>query len=370
MPRHCYITSIGRVGFIRPDFSQQALTARGADAFRMLFFMLYPSITLAPMNILFKRRYSLVPHLLAGCLLAGCQPAPPQHFQGYAEGEAVRVAAQQSGVLTSLAVQRGDTVQSGTALFSLEHAQEAAALAQTTAQLQQAQAQAANLDTGKRAPEIAVIDAQIASARARQHLSQTQLVRQQALQARGFISAEALDQARTQLTSDTAQLHELEAQRSSARLPGRPDERRALAAQIDAARALLAQNQVRLAQKSQTAPVSGPVDDTYYRVGEWVAAGQPVLSILPPANIKLRFFVPEMRLAALHAGASVYISCDGCGAPIAATVRFIAQQAEYTPPVLYSENNRHRLVYMVEAWPAPKDATRLHPGQPVSVTLR
>lgn len=336
----------------------------------MLFFMLYLSITLAPMNILFKRCYSLVPHLLAGCLLAGCQPTRPEHFQGYAEGEPVRVAAQQSGVLTSLAVQRGDTVQSGTALFSLEHAQEAAALAQTTAQLQQAQAQAANLDTGKRAPEIAVIDAQIASARARQHLSQTQLVRKQALQARGFISAEALDQARTQLTSDTAQLHELEAQRSSARLPGRPDERRALAAQIDAARALLAQNQVRLAQKSQTAPVSGPVDDTYYRVGEWVAAGQPVLSILPPANIKLRFFVPETRLAAIHPGQTVQVRCDGCAAPIAATVRYVSQSAEYTPPVLYSENNRHRLVYLVEAWPKPADAVLLHPGQPVDVTAQ
>jgi HlyD family secretion protein len=303
-------------------------------------------------------------------LLSACQPRTPPPFQGYAEGEPVRVAAQQSGVLTSLAVQRGDTVQSGAALFSLEHAQEAAAAAQATAQLQQAQAQAANLNSGKRAPEIAVIDAQIASARARQQLSQAQLVRQQALQARGFISTDALDQARTQLARDTAQLHEFESQRSSARLPGRPDERRAQAAQIDAARALLAQNQVRLAQKSQTAPVTGPVDDTYYRVGEWVAAGQPVLSILPSAHIKLLFFVPETRLAALHPGQTVLARCDGCAAPIAATVRYIAQNAEYTPPVLYSENNRQRLVYRVEAWPKPADAALLHPGQPVDVTLQ
>jgi HlyD family secretion protein len=322
------------------------------------------------MNILFNRHYSLLPHLLAGCLLAGCQPSPPQHFQGYAEGEPVRVAAQQSGVLTSLMVRRGDEVRADAPLFSLEHAQEAAAVAQSQALLEQAQAQAANLDTGKRPPEIAVIDAQIADARARTQLSRDQLARQQALRAKGFISAEALDQARTQLARDQAHLTEIEAQRTSARLPGRADERTAAAAQVSAAQAQLTQNQVRLAQKSQTAPVSGPVEDSFYRVGEWVATGQPVLSILPPQNIKVRFFVPETRLAALHAGGSVRISCDGCGIPISATVRFIAQQAEYTPPVLYSENNRHRLVYLVEAWPAPKDATRLHPGQPVSVTLQ
>lgn len=320
------------------------------------------------MNILFCRCYSLLPHLLAGCLLAGCQPSPPQHFQGYAEGEPVRVAAQQSGVLTSLAVQRGDTVQTGAALFSLEQAQEAAAVAQSQALLAQAQAQAANLGKGRRAPEIAVIDAQIADARARRQLSRDQLARQQALQAKGFISTDALDQARTQLARDQAHLTEIEAQRASARLPGRTDERTAATAQVGAAQAQLVQSQVRLAQKSQAAPVSGQVEDSFYRVGEWVAAGQPVLSILPPQNIKVRFFVPETRLAAIHAGGNVRIGCDGCGAPIAATVRFIAQQAEYTPPVLYSENNRHRLVYLVEAWPAPKDATRLHPGQPVDVT--
>ncbi|MES2407868.1 MAG: HlyD family efflux transporter periplasmic adaptor subunit [Pseudomonadota bacterium] len=322
------------------------------------------------MTILLDRRFSLLTFILTGCLLGGCQPTPPESFQGYAEGEAVRVAAQQAGVLTSLAVQRGDHVQTGAALFSQEHAQEAAAVTQSEALLAQAQAQSANLDTGKRTPEIAVIDAQIADARARLRLSADQLTRQQTLRAKGFISAEALDQVRTQLARDQAHLAEIEAQRSSARLPGRKDERMAAAAQASAAQAQLAQSQVRLAQKSQTSPVTGQVEDSFYRVGEWVGTGQPVLSILPPQNIKVRFFVPETRLAAIHTGESVHIHCDGCGTPIAATIRFIAQQAEYTPPVLYSENNRHRLVYMVEAWPASKDATRLRPGQPVDVTLK
>jgi Multidrug resistance efflux pump len=138
------------------------------------------------MTILFDHRSSLLPLLLTGCLLGSCQPTPPESFQGYAEGEAVRVAAQQAGVLTSLAVQRGDHVQAGAALFSQEHAQEAAAVTQSEALLAQAQAQAANLGTGKRTPEIAVIDAQIADARARLRLSADQLTRQQALRDKRF----------------------------------------------------------------------------------------------------------------------------------------------------------------------------------------
>ena len=139
------------------------------------------NILLRRLNVTWQRvslRFILLP-LLAGLTLSvglfGCQQATLERFQGYAEGEPVRVAAQQSGVLTSLAVQRGDTVQTGTALFSLEQAQEAAAVAQSQALLAQAQAQAANLGTGKRAPEIAVIDAQIADARARAQLSRDQL---------------------------------------------------------------------------------------------------------------------------------------------------------------------------------------------------
>jgi HlyD family secretion protein len=109
--------------------------------------------------------------------------------------------------------------------------------------------------------------------------------------------------------------------------------------------------------------------DTYYRTGEWAAPGQPVVSILPAENIKVRFFVPEARLGALRTGQAVAVRCDGCPQPVPATIRFISPTAEYTPPVLFSEKNRHRLVYLMEAWPQRKDAARLHPGQPVDVSL-
>jgi HlyD family secretion protein len=306
---------------------------------------------------------------LLTALLSGCQPAEEERFQGYVEGEPVLVAAQQSGQLTSLTVQRGDAVKIGTPLFSQDQASEAASVSQARAQLAQAQAQLGNLATGKRPPEIAAIAAQLKDAEVRRNLSAEQLGRQQALVAKGFVSAESLDEVRTQLARDEANIAQMKAQLASARLPGRKDERAAAQAQVSASQAVLDQSAIRLGQKSQLSPAAGQVQEIYYRAGEWAAAGQPIVSILPAENIKVRFFVPEPSLGALRTGQRVAILCDGCPAAVPATIRFISPTAEFTPPVLFSEKNRHRLVFMVEAWPPAKDATQLHPGQPVSVSL-
>jgi prepilin-type N-terminal cleavage/methylation domain-containing protein len=112
------------------------------------------------------------------------------------------------------------------------------------------------------------------------------------------------------------------------------------------------------------------VTDTLYREGEWVPAGSPVVRMLPPKNVKVRFFVPEPQLGAVKVGQAVELACDGCAAKIAATVSFIAPQAEYTPPVIYSRENRSKLVFLVEARPSKDDAVKLHPGQPVDVRLK
>jgi HlyD family secretion protein len=109
------------------------------------------------------------------------------------------------------------------------------------------------------------------------------------------------------------------------------------------------------------------VADTFFRPGEFVAAGQPVVALLPPANLKARFFVPEGELAGIALGSAVTLQCDGCGAPIAARISHIATRPEYTPPVIYSNEQRSKLVFMAEAKPAPADAARLRPGQPLTV---
>jgi HlyD family secretion protein len=144
----------------------------------------------------------------------------------------------------------------------------------------------------------------------------------------------------------------------------------AQAAQVEAAQAALAQAQWKLDQKRVIAPGAGLVHDTLFRVGEWVQAGNPVVQMLPPQNVKVRFFVPETVVGSLTTGRGVMIHCDGCRADLPATITWISNAAEYTPPVIYSNASRAKLVFMIEAHPSPGDAVKLHPGQPVEVRLQ
>ena len=138
-------------------------------------------------------------------------------------------------------------------------------------------------------------------------------------------------------------------------------------ATLRTAKARLNSSQTRLARRKLAAPVSGTVQQIYYRPGEMVPAGRPVLSILPPGNIKVRFFVGEPVLPTIKLGDAIEVTCDGCAKPITAKVSFIARSAEYTPPVIYSLEERNKLVFMIEARPDAPDGLRV--GQPVSVTL-
>jgi HlyD family secretion protein len=129
----------------------------------------------------------------------------------------------------------------------------------------------------------------------------------------------------------------------------------------------LAQAQWKYDQKAQAAPQTGRVFDTLYRQGEWVDAGHPVIQLLPPQNIEVRAFVPERKIGTLHAGDPAKVFVDGVDAPYTGTLRFIFPQSEYTPPVIYSEESREKLVFMVEIDFDPDTARKLNPGQPVDV---
>jgi len=124
-------------------------------------------------------------------------------------------------------------------------------------------------------------------------------------------------------------------------------------------------SQTRLARRSANAPVTGSVHQIYFREGEMVPMQRPVLSILPPGNMKVRFFVAETELAKLSVGQDVKVTCDGCAADLTAKIYYIATTAEYTPPVIYSQDERHKLVYLVQARPNKPDMLRV--GQPVSI---
>jgi len=290
-------------------------------------------------------------------------------FQGYVEGDFVLVAATSAGILTSLSVQRGGNVAEGDSLFELDSTAEAADRDQAAAKLAQARDRLANLTKGKRAPEIDVLEAQLHQAEAQLHLAAQNLERQRRLEGSPAFTQEKLDVATADFNLQEGRVMELKAQLATARMTiGREDELRAAQSDVAASEAALAQAQWRLDQRIVDAPVSGLVADTYYDPGETVAAGQPVVSILPPGNLKIRFFVPEGMLATVPVGTPVIVRCDGCKSDVSAQVSFVSPSAEFTPPVLYSRENRNRLVFMVEARPL-ESADLLRPGQPVDVVL-
>jgi HlyD family secretion protein len=317
-----------------------------------------------------SRRHRALAAALLGCAFVfGCAEEGEEVFQGYAEGEYVRVASSFAGRLERLHVRRGDEVTAGAPLFVLESENEAAGRREAEQRLRAAEAQLANLQKGRRPTEIAAIEAQLDQSEAALTLSRSQLRRSEQLVSQNFISKERLDEVRSIHERDRARVDQLKADLATARLAARQDEIRAARAVVEAAEAALAQAEWRLEQKSLRAPVSGTVADTLFVKGEWVPAGAPVASLLPPENIKVRFFVPEPRLGAVRIGQTVSVVCDGCPAPISARVTFISTRAEFTPPVIYSRETRAKLVFLIEARPAPEDAVKLHPGQPLDVRL-
>ncbi len=289
-------------------------------------------------------------------------------FSGYVEADYIFLTSAVGGVLKELSVSRGDQVQAGARVFLLDEEAERGARDQAAGQLRQAEALAADLLTGRRPAELDAIIAQQAEAEAAVKFSEAAFRRQVDLNNNGVSTKQLLDNARSQRDRDQARVRELAAQLRIARLPGRDEAIRAADAGVIAARGALQQAEYRLSQKIGTAPASGTVVDTLYRPGELVQAGLPVAQLLPPENIKIRFFVPERLVSRVSPGQSVQIVCDGCGQPIAGTVRYISPRAEFTPPVIYSREQRSRLVFLVEARPA-EHLERLRVGQPVDVTV-
>lgn len=315
-----------------------------------------------------KRCLTLLTTVILG--LPACSRSPGDAFQGYVEGEFVYLASSQPGHLEHLTVSRGQQVDRGAALFSLEATEEQAEQHQAQQQLAAAQATLADLETGKRPPEIGVIRAQLQQAQALAQKSAQQRERDEAQYRSGGISREQLQATLAQATSDAAHVSELQNQLDVARLPGRQQQLKSQSGQVQAAEAVLAQADWRVTQKVVSAPNAGLVYDTMYREGEWVAAGNPVVRLLPPQNIKVRFFIPETALGSLKLGVAVALKCDGCATEIPAKITYVSSEAEYTPPVIYSNDTRAKLIYMIEAHPSPEDAPKLHPGQPLVVRLR
>ncbi len=315
-----------------------------------------------------RRRVSALFAGIVALATAGCAEKAATAWSGYAEADYVYLSSSVSGTLQNLAVRRGDAVQAGAILFALDADNESAASGEALARLDAARALSSDATKGRRADEVAVTQAQLAQARAQVELATNQLAREQQLVVQGFTAKARLEDARSTLDQARQRVAELQAALRVAMLPSREDQRAAASATAQAQAQVLAQSQWRERQTQQRAPAPARVADTFYRAGEWVPAGQPVLALLPAGAIHARFFVPEADIAAVAVGQAVTLRCDGCAKAIAAHIDFIASRVEYTPPVIYSNAQRARLVFMVEAQP-DDPAARMQPGQPLDVQL-
>jgi HlyD family secretion protein len=284
------------------------------------------------------------------------------------EGEYVYVAAPLGGRLERLHAVKGREVQAGEPLFALEATREGAAVAEARQRLRQARARLADLAKGARPTELAAIAARLDQAKAELRLAEVEYRRRRRLKEAGAVADEALDNARTRWEQARDAVRRIEAELATAELGGRSDVVRAARAEVGALRDKLDQALWSLAQKSQEAPAAARVFDTLYEPGEWVPAGRPVVSLLPPGNALVRFFVPVDELGRVRKGMDAAVRVEETNATLAATVTYVSPQVEYTPPIIYSSRTRAKLVVMVEAAPA-RGAAMLHPGMPVQVTL-
>lgn len=319
------------------------------------------------------RNWATVGALCQGCALAvillssGCKRPAANRFQGYVEGEFVYVASPLAGSLAKLHVQRGAMVKGGDPLFALDAMPEKAERDEAERRLSQAHATLEDLKKGRRPTEIEALEAQFKQATAALVLSEEEYARQQKLINSGATAEQQLDRARATRDQDRQRVQQLEAELKTAQLGSRTDQIAAAEASARALEASLVKADWELLQKRQNATQAGTIFDTLYREGEWVAAGRPVVVLLPPPNIKVRAFVPEPQLGKIQLGDPIKVMVDGIPEALTGKVSFISPRAEYTPPVIYSRERREKLIFMIEAVFDPAVAAKLHPGQPVDV---
>ena len=290
-------------------------------------------------------------------------------FPGYMEADLVLVGSEQGGRIAELAVEEGARVERDDPIFTLESSEQEASVAAAKARVTEAEARLADAKADVQRPdEIEVLEAALAQAQAMREQADNNLERARSLFGKGWITKAQLDDAVAQHDRNRAAVSEAEKRIAAAKLPGRSDMIDAAAANAEAARHALAEAEKSLGKREVLAPAGGTVEEVYFRPGEVVNAGQAVVSLLPPRNLKVRFFVAEPERAGLRLDQRIAVTCDGCPPDLHAKISFIAREAEFTPPVIFSREQRQKLVYLVEARPDGA-ATDLTAGQPVTVKL-
>lgn len=302
-------------------------------------------------------------------LTVTCGKNDSQSFQGYVEVDFIYPSSLESGRLLSIDIERGSKVVKNQIIARLDDTEARAVLAQTQAKLAHAQSDLADLQKGQRPEELEIMRRLIEQAKARIKLPEPRVERRRTLVKQNIVGQEAVDEAEAAIAEDRQRLAEMEARLRVAEMPAREDQVKAANAQIEAEQAAIKQAQWVLDQHIIYAPEDGRIEDVYFRPGEHVEPGQPLAQLFSPQRLKIRFFITEPFLSKISLNQEVSVHCDSCPPNQKAIIRFIANQPEYTPPVIYSRESRAKLVYLVEAYPIDSQLN-WHPGQPIDIYLR
>lgn len=298
-------------------------------------------------------------------IIPGFGPAAAPSWNGYVEEDYIYAAASAAGTIESIPVREGQLVKRGAVLFVLESSQQQAQYDAATARADAAEATLANLQTGSRQEEIDVTRASLQKATADRDLAQQNLSRTQDLFNQGLVPQARLDADKATLASAEAAVQQLEAQLKVAELPARDAQQVAAEASFKAAKADAETAKAALDNRTVTAPAEARVERIYFRTGEVAGAGAPVMSLAGAEAMKVIFYVSEADRPRFALGQAVSVSCDGCAAGLTAKISHFASEPQFTPPIIYSRDERSRLVFETEA--VLDQQNGILPGQPVSI---
>jgi len=316
-----------------------------------------------------EKNITTVLFIVLSAALFSCNNNPGHVYQGYIEGDFLYISSPVGGTVANVPVSKGERVESGALLFELDPDPERAAYEEAKSQFQAAQSLYEDKTKGQRASELAAIKASIKQAEAALEFSKKEFQRLKELYEKEIIAQDRFDSAKSAYDRDRATVAELRARLKTAGLGARNDQIEAARKDVERAQAALDRAEWALRQKKGFAPSAGLVVDTLYTEGEFVPTARPVVIFLPPEKVRARFFVPEQKLSAIKTGQEVSVVLDGRDTPVKGTISYISPEAEYTPPFIYSKDNREKLVFLVEATFEPEVARGLNPGQPVEVIL-
>ena len=292
-------------------------------------------------------------------------PEPEPIYNGYAEAAFIYVAPAITRRIEKMDVTEGTLVTAGQVLFTMEAARERASLDAALARREVAQANLHNLETGSREQEIEVMRAALEQALADQQLAKSNLDRSQSLYESGIVTPAKVDADRNMVTRADAHVHELQARLQVAELPARDDQIIAAQATLDASVADVAHARSMLDDLTVAAPISGMIESIYFEAGEVAAGGTPVIALLPTDRVKIIFYIPETERMELAPGTKLLLNCDGCLQDIEVQISRLSSDPQYTPPIIYSREERTRLVFRAEA--ILMQQYGLLPGQPVTL---